>query len=155
VKNPNPIARARRIQMRRKGTGYADRCFYCFETDVFCFELDHPVTAKLDPLFKRTVCRNCHRKFEARRDVKGLTKNGLRHVNETEREQLRRYLLLQAEDQDSIAEMLESPTASPQLVANALRLVAASLRRKADFLSQSKYPPMSAAALEWDGAGCA
>ncbi len=141
--------------MRRKGTGYADRCFYCFETDVFCFELDHPVSAKLDPLFKRTVCRNCHRKLEANRDIKGLTRNGLHNVNETEREQLRRYLLLEAEDQDSIAGMLESPAASPQLVANALRQNAASLRRKANSLSQSKYPPMSAAALEWDGAGCA
>jgi len=141
--------------MRRKGTGYADRCFYCQETDVFCFELDHPVTRELDALFKRTVCRNCHRKLEAKRDFKKLTTNGLHQVNETEREQLRRYLLLEAEDQDSIAEMLESPVGSPQLVVKALRSIAASLRRKADSLSQSKYPPMSAAALEWDGAGCA
>jgi hypothetical protein len=155
VKNPNPIARARRIETRRKDTGYAERCFYCPETDVFCFELDHPVTKELDTLFKRTVCRNCHRKLEANRDIKELTKNGLHRLNETEREQLRRYLLLQAEDQDSVAGMLESPAASPQLVRNALRLIAASLRRKANSLSQSKYPPMTAAALEWDGTGCA
>jgi hypothetical protein len=155
VKNPNPITRARRIETRRKDTGYADRCFYCHETDVFCFELDHPVTKELDTLFKRTVCRNCHRKLEANRDIKGLTRNGLRHVKESGPEQLQRYLSLLAEDQESIAEMLESPAASPQLVVKALRSIAASLRRKAESLSQSKYPPMSTAALEWDGAGCA
>lgn len=135
--------------------GYAPRCFYCLETDPFCFELDHPVTWELDVQFKRAVCRNCHRKLEATRDVKGLTKNGLHRVNETECEQLRRYLLLLAEDQESIAETSEFPIASPELTIKALRSTAASLRRKADTLSQSKYPPMSAAALEWDGAGCA
>jgi len=155
VKNPTPITRARRIETRRKQMGYANRCFYCPEADVFCFELDHPVTYKLDRLFERTVCRNCHRKLEASRDLKKLTKNGLRNVIESDEEQLRRYLLLLAEDQDSIAEMLESPASSTQLAAHALRSTAASMRRKAKSLPQSSYPPTSNAALEWDGTGCA
>jgi hypothetical protein len=131
VKNPNPITRARRIETRRKHMGYADRCFYCGETDVFCFEREHPATDKLDHLFKRTVCRNCHRKLEANRDFKKLTNNGLHDVIESGEEQLRRYLLLMAEDQDSIANVLLSPTALPELTADALRSAAASMRRKA------------------------
>lgn len=153
--NPYPITRARRIETRRKQMGYADRCFDCPETNVFCFELDHPVTEKLDPLFERTVCRNCHRKREASRDTKKLTKNGLRNVYESEQEQLQRYMLLLAEDQDSIAEILLSPNASSQMVVRELQSTAASLRRKAQSLSQLKYPPSSTAALEWDGIGCA
>ena len=74
--NPCPILRARRIEMRRKDMGYATRCFYCEETEIFCFEIDHPVTRELDEEFTRVVCRNCHRKLEARRDIKRLTKNG-------------------------------------------------------------------------------
>ena|SRR5579872_1871807 len=129
MKNPNPIMRGRRLETRRKKMGYASRCFYCPEKDPFCFEKDHPVTQKLDPLSMRTVCRNCHRKLEANRDIKGLTKNGLRNVNETERERHQRYHLLLAEDLDSIAEVVQSPNASPELIATALRSAAASLRR--------------------------
>jgi len=156
VKNPNPIARARRIEMRRKELGYPIRCFYCPETDLSCFELDHPVTFKLDPALKRAVCRNCHWKHERKRDDAKLTKNGLHDAPESEREQVSRYLNLLALDQDSIAEMLESPACSPQLAAKALRDTAASMRRKSKSLSPSTYPLISnVAALEWDGTGCA
>src|SRR5439155_9847311 len=96
--------------MRRKQLGYPNRCFYCPETDIFCYEEDHPVTRDLDQDFKRAVCRNCHRKLEATRDIKGLTKNGQHNVNESEREGLRRYLLLMAEDEDSQAELLQQTT---------------------------------------------
>jgi hypothetical protein len=47
MKNPNPIARARRIEVRRKELGYATRCFHCPESELFCLENDHPVTEKL------------------------------------------------------------------------------------------------------------
>ena len=125
--------------MRRKQLGYATRCFYCPETDIFCFELDHPVTQELDEHFKRAVCRNCHRKLEARRDIKGLTKNGQHNSIESVREAVQRYLLLLAEDQDTIAEhVLGTP---PELIATELQKTAASLRRKAQALSLSDAAP--------------
>jgi hypothetical protein len=118
--------------MRRKQLGYPTRCFYCPETDIFCYELDHPVTECLDPDFKRAVCRNCHRKLEASRDIKGLTKNGQHNINESETEALQRYLLLIAEDEDSQAELLQdAPTTPIELIVAASRARAASLRRKA------------------------
>ena len=83
------------------------RCFYCPETDIFCFEIEHPVTKRLDKRFKRAVCRNCHRKLEFQRDIKGLTKNGQHDVNETENEKLKRYVLLMAEDLASVGEELK------------------------------------------------
>jgi hypothetical protein len=136
VKNPYPITRARRIEMRRKQMGYATRCFYCSETDIFCFEEDHPVTEGLDADFRRAVCRNCHRKLEARRDIKGLTKNGQHAVKESEREALRRYLLLLAEDEESQAELLrQDPKTPTKLIITASQARAASLRRKAQALS--------------------
>jgi len=115
--------------MRRKQLGYPSRCFYCQETDIFCFEEDHPVTEGFDANFKRVVCRNCHRKLEASRDIQGLTKNGQRNVSESESEARQRHLLLVAEDLDTIAE--QSLTTPPELIAKALRESAASLRRKA------------------------
>jgi hypothetical protein len=118
--------------MRRKQLGYPTRCFYCPETELHCFEEDHPVTEGLDPSFRRVVCRNCHRKLEARRDVKGLTKNGQHNVNERERERLRRYLELMAEDEESQAELLQGePTIPIHLIVAASKARAASLRRKA------------------------
>lgn len=129
MKNPNPIARARRIEMRRKQLGYSSRCFYCPETDSVCFEEDHPVTRQLDERFKRVVCRNCHRKLEINRDTKGLTKNGLHRVRESQHEKAQRYGLLLAEDLDSIADVVQSSHASPDLIAVALRAAASSLRR--------------------------
>ncbi len=114
--------------MRRKEMQYATRCFFCEETNIFCFEIDHPVTRDLDEHFKRVVCRNCHRKLEARRDMKGLTKNGQRNVKESEGEAFRRYLLLIAEDQETIAETV--PDTPPELIAKALQGTAASLHRK-------------------------
>jgi hypothetical protein len=131
MKNSNPIARARRIEMRRKQLGYPSRCFYCAETDLFCFEEDHPVTRELDESLKRVVCRNCHRKLEINRDTKGLTKNGLHRVRESQHEKAQRYDLLLAEDLDSIADVVQSPHASPDLIAAALRAAASSLRRTA------------------------
>jgi hypothetical protein len=132
MRNPYPIARARRIEMRRKQLGYPTRCFYCSETELYCFEVDHPVTEGLDASFKRVVCRNCHRKLEASRDVKGLTKNGQHNVNEPERERLRRYLELMAEDEESQAELLQGePTIPIHLIVAASKARAASLRRKA------------------------
>ena len=136
MKNPNPIARARRIEMRRKQLGYPSSCFYCGETDLFCYEEDHPVTRELDEKFKRVVCRNCHRKLEADRDIKGLTKSGKRDVVESEIEKFRRYFLLMAEDEDSQAELLQREPNTPiSLIINASQARAASLRRKAQELS--------------------
>jgi hypothetical protein len=126
VNNPAPITRAWRLEKRCKQLGSNNpRCFYCGETNVACLELDHPVTEELDPKFTRVECRNDHRKLELQRDVAGLTKNGRRGQNESKRDQLRRYLLLMAEDQDSIAAV------SPEAIAAELRATAASLRRKA------------------------
>ena len=141
MKNPNPIARARRIEMRRKQLGYPSRCFYCPETDLFCFEEDHPVTEDLDADFKRVVCRNDHRKLEARRDIQGLTKNGKHDVAESDVEKLRRYLLLMAEDEDLQAELLQRAPDTPiNLIIAASQARAASLRRKAQALSLSDLP---------------
>jgi hypothetical protein len=133
MKNPNPILRARRIEMRRKELGYATRCFYCEETNIACFEVEHPVTKDLDEQFKRAVCRNCHRKLELSRDVKKLTTNGQHDAHKSKHEGLRRYLLLLAEDQDSIADHMA--TNPPEMTTKALRGTAASLRRKAEALS--------------------
>ncbi|MBI3476600.1 MAG: hypothetical protein HY010_12780 [Acidobacteria bacterium] len=135
MKNPYPITRAKRTEMRRKQLGYPTRCFYCPESDLFCFEADHPVSWELDADFKRVVCRNCHRKLEGRRDIKRLAKNGKHGSKESGLEALRRYLLLLAEDQDTIAEQVL--TTPPKLIAKALQETAASLRRKAEALSLS------------------
>jgi hypothetical protein len=141
MKNPNPIARARRTEMRRKQLGYPSRCFHCPETDLFCFEEDHPVTRDLDDKFKRVVCRNCHRKSEASRDIKGLTNNGKHDVVESEVEKFRRYLQLMAEDEDSQAELLQREPNTPiNLIISASQARAASLRRKAQELSLSNLP---------------
>jgi hypothetical protein len=149
MKNPNPIARARRMEMRRKQLGYPTRCFYCPEPELFCFEQDHPVTEELDKDFKRVVCRNCHRKREADRDIKGLTKNGLRDVVESDFEKHRRYLLLMAEDEESQAELLESAPDTPvSLIIAASRARAASLRRKAQELSLSNPPVAKSGRIE-------
>jgi len=136
VNNPNPITRARRIEKRRKEVDYATRCFRCLESDIFCFELEHPVTEGLDKQFKRAVCRNCHRKREAERDIKELTKNGQRNVFESELEKLQRYMLLMAEDEECQAELLEQAPNTPiELIIAASKARAASLRRKAQTLS--------------------
>lgn len=140
MNNPEPLARARRLEMRRKETGYASRCFYCVEADPTCFENDHPVTKALDPVFVRTVCCNCHKKREAERDAKGLTMNGLHQVRESELEKARRYALLLAEDLDSIADAVQSPHASPTLIAAAIKNAASSLRRTAPKLPSSPLP---------------
>lgn len=135
MKNPDPIARAWRLEKRRRELGSDNpRCFYCGEPDIACLEVDHPVTEELDPNFERIECRNHHRKLELKRDLAGFTMNGRRGVKESKRAKLRRYLLLQAEDEDSIADLVGSPQASPQLIADALHAKATSLRRKANSL---------------------
>ncbi len=149
MKNANPIARARRIEMRRKQLGYPSRCFNCGETNVFCFEEDHPVTRELDDKFKRVVCRDCHRKTEADRDIKRLTKNGQRDIVESDHEKQRRYLLLMAEDEESQAELLQSAPDTPiKLIIDASRARAASLRRKARELSLSNPPVAQSGRIE-------
>ena len=130
MKNPHPTKRARRLEMRRKELG-ADRCFYCPESDLACLEVEHPVSQELDPYFVRAGCGNCHRKREFERDLKKLTNNGHHARPQSSMERLRRYLLLLAEDQESIADSLSSPHSSIPLVQNALRATAASLRRTA------------------------
>lgn len=144
MKNPNPIKRAWRLEQRRAELGSDNpQCFYCGESDIECLEAEHPATCKYDQLFKRAVCRNCHRKLELRRDLAGLTKNGQHDTQESEIEGLRSYLSLMAEDQYSIAERLESGPASPQLVAAAvaaLREAAASMHRKAKPQEQTTVP---------------
>lgn len=129
MNNPDPIARAWRLEKRRKELGSNNpQCFYCPEKDIACLELDHPVTEELDKEFKCVACRNDHRKLEMDRDVAGLTRNGLRNVEESERDKLRRFLLLHAKDLESIAPL------SPEHIAVQLRASAASLRRKAGAL---------------------
>jgi len=130
MNNPHPTKRARRIEMCRKFLG-ADRCFYCPESDLACLEVEHPVSRELDPYFVRACCRNCHRKLEFQRDLKKLTNNGQHTRPQSRVERLRRYLLLLAEDQESIADSLDSQHSSIPLVQNALRATAASLRRRA------------------------
>lgn len=134
MKNPDPIARAWRLESRRKELGTDNpRCCYCPESDIECLEVDHPVTKNLDPQLKRVVCRNDHRKLELKRDLKGLTQNGRRGVHESQPARLRRYMLLLAEDQQSLAEVLLTRGASPEVVtavAAAIIDTAESLRRK-------------------------
>jgi hypothetical protein len=130
LKNHYPIKRAKRNEWRRKRLG-ADRCFFCLESDLACLELEHPVGRKLDSKFERAVCRNCHRKFERERDIARLTKNGLHKRREPKYEKLRIYLLLLALDQEGIADVMESPAASQEMIVAALRSTAASLRRRA------------------------
>jgi len=142
VKNPDPIKRAWRLERRRAELGSDNpQCVYCGESNIACLEVEHPVTRKYDPLFKRAVCRNCHRKLELNRDVAGLTKNGLHATKEeSELEALHSYLSLLAADQDSLADLLLSPTASRQLIASALQAAAASIRRKTKPQSQLTPP---------------
>jgi hypothetical protein len=60
--------------------------------------------------------------------LKGLTKNGQHDVEESEGEAFKRFLLLIAEDQETIAETIL--TTPPEMVATALQETAAVLRRK-------------------------
>lgn len=128
--NPDPIARAWRLEKRRKELGSNDpQCFYCREEEITYLELDHPVTKELDKEFKWVVCGKHHRKLEMDRDVAHLTKNGLRGVEESGLDKLRRFLLLHAQHLESMASQ------SPEHIAVQLLASAASLRRKAAALS--------------------
>ncbi len=119
MNNPNPITRARRVEMRRKVLGSdTPCCFYCGESDIACLELEHPVGRKNDAQLTRVVCRNCHRKLEMGRDLAGLTKNGKHTTSLFQPDALRAYLLLLAADHEATA---------------------ASLRRKAAELSSNEH----------------
>jgi hypothetical protein len=140
MNNPNPMLRAWRIEKRRKELGCSNpSCLYCPQCDIWCLELDHPVTFSLDPNFTRVVCRNCHRTLEIQRDVAKLTTNGMRKTKRSARDQLRSYLLLLAHDQDSLADLLTSSPDSAQRIAIELHSTAMSLRRKADSLQSRKW----------------
>jgi hypothetical protein len=107
VKNPAPVARAMRIEMRRKFLGSDNpSCFYCDEPEIACLELEHPVGREHDKNFTRIVCRNCHRKLELRRDVAQLTRNGRRQAPEDDVESLLNYLMRMAEDHEATSESL-------------------------------------------------
>jgi 5-methylcytosine-specific restriction endonuclease McrA len=107
VKNPSPVTRARRTEMRRKTLGSDNpSCFYCPESDVACLEIEHPVGREYDKRFTRIVCRNCHGKLEMKRDVAQLTKNGQHRAPETEYESLLNYLLRLADDHEATSESL-------------------------------------------------
>jgi hypothetical protein len=112
VKNPNPVTRARRIEMRRKALG-SDKpsCFYCGESDVACLEIEHPVGREYDKDFTRIVCRNCHRKLETGRDFAKLTKNGQYRAPETDHQSFRNYVLRVAHDLDATGESIRKRVA--------------------------------------------
>jgi hypothetical protein len=145
VKNPNPIARAGRLQRRRKELGISPSCFDCGESDIACLELDHQVGRKRDPEFTRIRCRNCHRKVEFKRDVAGLTKNGQHRTEESPVEEERSYLLLVAEDLDSIVELINARSISRSALVAALQASTASIRRRAKSLTQLDSSDSSAA----------
>ena|ERR1051325_4586753 len=133
MRNPNPIKRAWRLEKRRKDLGSDNpSCLHCGESDIFCLELDHPVTEGLDKDFKRVECRNDHRRLEFKRDVEGLTTNGQHDVDKTDTEQLRRYLLLHALDLESLSKVLLTEKASRERVADELLKTVVALRRKAE-----------------------
>lgn len=111
MKNPNPMKRARRLEMRRKYLGSDNpSCFYCDESDIDCLELDHPAGREHDEAFTRIVCSNCHRKLEMERDLAGLTKNGQHRAPKIELE-LCNYVLRVADDLDATSESLRRQVA--------------------------------------------
>jgi hypothetical protein len=143
VNNPNPTTRARRVERRRKALGSDNpRCFDCGESDLFCLELDHPVTEQLDKTFKTVRCRNCHRKREFERDCARLTKNGQHEAEESFPANLTRYMDLLALEHDAATRTLLAGVASSEEVAMVLQAAAASLRRYATRLKSSASIPL-------------
>lgn len=108
MRDRRPIRTARRKARRlaRLGTR-TPCCVYCGETAIECLELHHVVGRKLDSKFKEIHCRNCHRKIEFRRDIAGLSSNGIHksHVP-TEPNGLYMRLLGLAESHESAAQAL-------------------------------------------------
>jgi hypothetical protein len=140
VNNPDPIKRAWRLQRRRKELGSSNpSCVSCGESDIECLEKEHPLTEELDREFKRVECRNDHRRKELNRDLKGLTKNGKRNLEESERQCERRVLLLYAEDLDFLAERIKSPDFSRERASEELAKTVNSMRRRASLLQS--LPP--------------
>jgi hypothetical protein len=132
VANADPFMRAWRMERRRKQLGSTHpSCVYCGEDDLSCLERDHPVTEALDAAFWCVACRNDHRKLELTRDVAHLTHNGRRAVKESKRSNRRRYLLLLAQNQEKLAEVVLSSKQPPERLAAELRATADSLRRQA------------------------
>jgi DNA-directed RNA polymerase subunit RPC12/RpoP len=104
--DPVQIAVRREQQLARLGAR-TPICIYCDETAIECLELHHVVGKKLDSTLTEIRCRNCHRKIEFRRDVLGLTGNGIRTTPVlTKNEILRLRLLGLAESHESQAQAL-------------------------------------------------
>jgi hypothetical protein len=100
------IAVKREQQLTRLGTR-TPICVYCDETSIECLELHHVVGKKLDSTLTEIRCRNCHRKIEFRRDVLGLTRNGIRTTPVLTRNEITRLRLLGlAESHESQAQAL-------------------------------------------------
>jgi hypothetical protein len=106
ITDPVQIAARREQQLARLGAR-ALICIYCDETAIECLELHHVVGKRLDSTLTEIRCRNCHRKIEFRRDVLGLTGNGIRTAPVfTKTEILRLRLLGLAESHESQAQAL-------------------------------------------------
>jgi hypothetical protein len=106
IADPAEIAAKREQQLARLGSR-PPICIYCDETAIECMELHHVVGRKLDSTLTEIRCRNCHRKIEFRRDVLGLTGNGIRTAPLfTKNEILRLRLLGLAESHESQAQAL-------------------------------------------------
>jgi hypothetical protein len=100
------IAVRREQQLARLGTR-ALICVYCDETAIECLELHHVVGKKLDLTLTEIRCRNCHRKIEFRRDVLGLTGNGIHPGPVLTKNEISRLRLLGlAESHESQAQAL-------------------------------------------------
>ena len=103
---PAQIALRRERRLAELGTR-TPICVYCAETAIECLELHHVVGKKLDSALMEIRCRNCHRKIEYRRDVLGLTRNGIRTAPDLNRNEISRLRLLGlAESHASIAQAL-------------------------------------------------
>lgn len=103
---PAQIALRRERRLAELGTR-TPVCVYCGETAIECLELHHVVGKKLDSTLTEIRCRNCHRKIEFRRDVLGLTRNGI-HTGTvlTSNNIMRLRLLGLAESHESEAQAL-------------------------------------------------
>jgi hypothetical protein len=102
-----PAQIALRRERRLAKLGSRTICAYCGETAIECLELHHVVGEKLDPTLTEIRCRNCHRKIEFLRDVRGLTGNGIHVTNVlTNSAKTRARLLSLAESRESEAQAL-------------------------------------------------
>ena len=106
ITDPVQIAVRGEQQLARLGTRTLI-CVYCDEIAIECLELHHVVGEKLDPTLTEIRCRNCHRKIEFRRDVLGLTGNGIHTAPVLSKNEIMRLRLLGlAESHESQAQAL-------------------------------------------------